>query len=458
MDVAIFWDFENVRVPQDQSSSQAALAIQKAVLALPDVRRILHRRLYYDAHKTAERRTDRVGLSELGFTLVDCPARGSGQKETIDKKLIVDAMHHGLTESERGGKVCIVLITSDGDFAYLLSRLRDARVYTVVIHGDETTTARLLLDACDVALNWRHDVLAPVTHDDEEPSAVAVALMPSPEPLAAPPSAEPPPAEVDVKPAASTEEQKKAGRERPMAMGADDDEDDEDDNDEDDNDEDDEDEDEEEEEEGPPRGSSQSQNQGVPSAHVNAAPARPVGPAVGPSSETASLTLDATPNRSPHIESIDPATSPQVASGDLLAPLMPSLELGINGWNEETASVSDVTEGRHVVFLHCLYRLQQGKPSLTSDDGRRLVSDTNVANLFGQKNGVIDKEKYQSVRIGAEDGGLIRVWRKDLTKSTPGEFCYAVSTSIWQAMMADRLAPNFYLELTPEGLAQLESE
>ena len=110
MDVAVFWDYEKVRVPRGQEASHAAIAVQKAILALPDVRRIMQRRLYYDARKAAEQATDRVGLSELGWTLVDCPSRGFNQKETIDKKLIVNALFHGVTESERGGRVCVVLL------------------------------------------------------------------------------------------------------------------------------------------------------------------------------------------------------------------------------------------------------------------------------------------------------------------------------------------------------------
>ena len=171
MDVAVFWDYENVRVPRGQEASHAAVAVQKAVLALPGVRRIIRRCLYYDARKATEQATDRVGLSELGWTLVDCPSRGRNQKETIDKKLIVDALFHGVTESERG-RVCVVLITSDGDFAYLLSRLRDVRVHTVVISA-QMTTAKQLLDACDVALNW-HDVLSPKTIAEPPDSAVGV--------------------------------------------------------------------------------------------------------------------------------------------------------------------------------------------------------------------------------------------------------------------------------------------
>ena len=67
--------------------------------------------------------------------------------------------------------VAFVSFSSDGDFAYLLSRLRDVRVHTVVISA-QITTAKILLDACDVALNW-HEVLSPKTIAEPPDSAVA---------------------------------------------------------------------------------------------------------------------------------------------------------------------------------------------------------------------------------------------------------------------------------------------
>ena len=51
----------------------------------------------------------------------DC-LQGAKQKETVDKKLIVDAMQFGMSARER--PLGVVLITGDGDYAYLLSRLR----------------------------------------------------------------------------------------------------------------------------------------------------------------------------------------------------------------------------------------------------------------------------------------------------------------------------------------------
>ena len=167
MDVAIFWDYENVRVPRDVETAAAVLALQEKVLALPGTRQIIDQRLYYDSHKDSERRTDRINLSELGFTLVDCPSRVKSQKETVDKKLIVDAMRFGCIESARS-KTRVVLITSDGDFAYLLSNLRVMQVDTVVIHGAATTTANILLNACHLALSWHHDILASGPGDGEE--------------------------------------------------------------------------------------------------------------------------------------------------------------------------------------------------------------------------------------------------------------------------------------------------
>ena len=51
----------------------------------------------------------------------------------------------------------MVLISSDGDYAYLLSRLRDVGVKCVVIHG--RNCASVLLQSADAVLHWEDDVL-----------------------------------------------------------------------------------------------------------------------------------------------------------------------------------------------------------------------------------------------------------------------------------------------------------
>lgn len=51
----------------------------------------------------------------------------------------------------------MVLISSDGDYAYLLSRLRDIGVKCVVIYG--YNCASVLLQSADAALHWETDIL-----------------------------------------------------------------------------------------------------------------------------------------------------------------------------------------------------------------------------------------------------------------------------------------------------------
>jgi uncharacterized LabA/DUF88 family protein len=169
MDVGIFWDFENVRPPRGYSLAKAAKCLRSFLLKQPNTRKIGPQYVYYDSRKISEQSTDRVGLSELGFHMIDCPSRSLSQKETIDKKLIVDAMEFGC-EVENGSSTgrCVVLITSDGDFTYMLSKLHAKRVHTVLIHGPETSLAELLLEACDRAHSFNYDILDIRPHAGED--------------------------------------------------------------------------------------------------------------------------------------------------------------------------------------------------------------------------------------------------------------------------------------------------
>ena len=90
-----------------------------------------------------------------GFTLVDCPTRN--EKETLDKKIIVDVMQFAHSRVMRRQATCVILISNDGDYAYMLSRLRDIQVQAVCIFDGEA--AKVLLHSCDQSLSWRYDVL-----------------------------------------------------------------------------------------------------------------------------------------------------------------------------------------------------------------------------------------------------------------------------------------------------------
>ena len=158
--VAVFWDFENVRNPKHETTASAVHAVR--TLAREHGKKV-EIRLYYDAQE--EKKTDRWNFAANGVTLVDCPkrrdSRGEIVKETLDKMLIVDAMEFSLTNES----CCVVLIASDGDYSYMLNKLRNQGVKTVVIHGPHTALAGALLDAADIARSF-HELFLSETSEE----------------------------------------------------------------------------------------------------------------------------------------------------------------------------------------------------------------------------------------------------------------------------------------------------
>ena len=68
---ALFWDWENVRLPRGYPVPRAAARLRS--LCGGDDTDTIHRSIYYDARKKSERGIDRSALSTAGFTLIDCP-------------------------------------------------------------------------------------------------------------------------------------------------------------------------------------------------------------------------------------------------------------------------------------------------------------------------------------------------------------------------------------------------
>ena len=200
-EIAIFWDFENVRdfqripsrehvlrrpglthslsmycivfvfarlilqvqLPSWASPADASKAI---VSAVSKYGRIVDRRLYFDmAQQQQQQQQSSLGthhwsaLDSSGFDLVNTPRRN--QKETLDKKMIADILTFAWDSAVRNDncKPCVVLLTSDGDYAYTLSKLRDRGVMSVVMHGNNSTTAQILKSAADIPLDFQQDVL-----------------------------------------------------------------------------------------------------------------------------------------------------------------------------------------------------------------------------------------------------------------------------------------------------------
>jgi len=162
-------DYENVRVPKYVSAeavtqrSLRAMAKDAAVrLGFQDGKHnVIERRVYYDAHKIQEKNVDRSGL-DVSFTIVDCPTRN--KKEMLDKKIIVDVMSFVNTCIARGKSVCVVLLSSDGDFGYMLSRLRDNGAFVIIVHDSNVSSA--YLETADLSFLWRDEVLRDLLVED----------------------------------------------------------------------------------------------------------------------------------------------------------------------------------------------------------------------------------------------------------------------------------------------------
>jgi hypothetical protein len=160
---AIFWDYENVRLPKWVHTCEVASLLRNTVqssaerLGFRD-HRIAERKVYYDSRKPSESTTDRQTLDSTGFTLVDCPARN--KKETVDKKIIVDIMEF-VRGAERESPTCVFLISSDCDYSYMISRLRDvsSNVHVVVVHQQ---TSSMLLASASLSLHFIDDVISPL--------------------------------------------------------------------------------------------------------------------------------------------------------------------------------------------------------------------------------------------------------------------------------------------------------
>ena len=159
-EIGIFWDYENIRIPRNIPIAAVSKCIQDK---LAKHGRIVEKRLYYNSLASNESPDAESYLASSGFTLVDCPNRGIGRKENLDKELMIDAAFFGL-ESVAATKTCVVLITSDGDYSHLLARLRGSKVNTIIIY-DAGSVAQVLIDSADVTYSWKCDILGSLSRN-----------------------------------------------------------------------------------------------------------------------------------------------------------------------------------------------------------------------------------------------------------------------------------------------------
>ena len=146
-EVGLYWDFENVGIGAGFSMADLAALLTR----VRGYGRLHESRLYYDSCKASSEgflSKHRELVERLGVTLVDCPT--SDKKEAIDKKIIVDCLVWALGRSSRLQSACVVLMSSDGDFAHMLSRLEQHGVRTIVIGR-----SAVLRTVCHTALTLR---------------------------------------------------------------------------------------------------------------------------------------------------------------------------------------------------------------------------------------------------------------------------------------------------------------
>ena len=151
-EIAIYWDYENIPLPSLCTPVKAAKCIHNAVSKYG---RIVDRRIYFDFGKINPPVGAELDLS--GFDLVNTPTRNT--KETLDKKIIADFLTFAWDCNVRRIYPVVVLLTSDGDYSYILAKLRDRGVMNVVMYGKEQNVSQILVDNADVALNFEKDVL-----------------------------------------------------------------------------------------------------------------------------------------------------------------------------------------------------------------------------------------------------------------------------------------------------------
>lgn len=159
---AIFWDYENVALPAWCASPVEACRALVAVVAA-NCGPVRHRRVYADYSRNDTGAAVMAGIAASGFSLVSTPRQGATKrKETLDRKLMADMIVLAWDHAANGSseRLCVVLIASDGDYAYALNTLRDRGVTNLVIYRSEA--AQLLTASADVALDLEKDVLCDI--------------------------------------------------------------------------------------------------------------------------------------------------------------------------------------------------------------------------------------------------------------------------------------------------------
>lgn len=137
--IAVFLDFDNVVLGLPGKSPFNTQAVLDRLLELG---KIVIKKAYADWTRYA---SDKPGLHQLGFDLVDIPHRSMTGKNSADIRMVVDAMDVVLSKPHVD---TFALITGDSDFVPLVSKLREHDKWVMGL-GVKAATSKLLLHSCD---------------------------------------------------------------------------------------------------------------------------------------------------------------------------------------------------------------------------------------------------------------------------------------------------------------------
>jgi hypothetical protein len=118
---------------------------------------MMSQKLYYDStHQQSLQHHnyfDPQTFALNDFLLTDCPSSDMKQS-SLDKKMLADVLGFAWQRVNRQIPSCVVLVTDDPEFSYLLTKLKEMGVQTILIHSHLTQTSDLLLDCCHRSLSY----------------------------------------------------------------------------------------------------------------------------------------------------------------------------------------------------------------------------------------------------------------------------------------------------------------
>ena len=130
---AIFWDLENETPGSGHANSFETMAnrIEGIMRDLSHLSHIVQKYVYFNTLRNPN--IPRPTFEEAGsWVLRDCPVN---KDNIVDMTIIVDAMTFAY--ENRGRNPIVVLVSGDGDYGYMLSRLSDLGIRTIVISGKD---------------------------------------------------------------------------------------------------------------------------------------------------------------------------------------------------------------------------------------------------------------------------------------------------------------------------------